>query len=43
MEKISHMEYWPEMEVLEESTVMDQVLEDMEAYDYNAYTAPGAE
>ena len=28
MEKISHMEYWPEMEVLEESTVMDQVLED---------------
>lgn len=39
MEKISHMEYWPEMEVLEESTVMDQVLEDMEAYDYNAYTA----
>ena len=39
MEKISHMEYWPEMEVLEESTVMDQVLEAMEAYDYNAYTA----
>lgn len=39
MEKISHMEYWPEMEVLEESTVMDQVLEAMEAYDYNTYTA----
>lgn len=39
MEKISHMEYWPEMEVLEESTVMAQVLEAMEAYDYNAYTA----
>lgn len=39
MEKISHMEYWPKMEVLEESTVMDQVLEAMEAYDYNAYTA----
>lgn len=39
MEKISHMEYWPEMEVLKESTVMDQVLEAMEAYDYNAYTA----
>ena len=39
MEKISHMEYWPEMEVLEESSVMDQVLEAMEAYDYNAYTA----
>lgn len=37
--KISHMEYWPEMEILEKSTVMDQVVEAMEAYDYQSYTA----
>ena len=37
--KISHMEYWPEMEVLENSTVMDQVISAMKAYDYSTYTA----
>lgn len=39
MKKTNHMEYWPEMEVLEESTVMEQVLSAMEAYDYKRYTA----
>ncbi|NMM62517.1 2-iminoacetate synthase ThiH [Clostridium sp. P21] len=34
----NHMEYMPGMEVLE-SDVMDQVISDMHAYDYNKYTA----
>lgn len=37
--RISHMEYWPEMEVLETSTVMDQVIGAMNDYDYRHYTA----
>ncbi|MCB6994280.1 2-iminoacetate synthase ThiH [bacterium 210820-DFI.6.37] len=37
--RISHMEYWPEMEVLKESDVMDQVIEAMNDYDYSKYKA----
>ena len=36
--RIDHMKYMPGMEILEESTVMDQVISAMEAYDYNRYT-----
>ncbi|MCQ4636066.1 2-iminoacetate synthase ThiH [Anaerovorax odorimutans] len=38
-QKIDHMKYWPEMEVLEESRIMDEVLQAMESYDYSRYTA----
>lgn len=38
-QKIDHMEYWPEMEVLEDSKVMEEVLRQMENYDYHHYTA----
>lgn len=44
MEKIkeekrtNHMEYMEGMQILENSTIMDQVLERMNAYDYNSYT-----
>lgn len=37
--RISHMEYWPEMEVLKDSSVMEQVIGAMEEYDYSKYTA----
>lgn len=37
--RMNHMEYWPEMEILETSTVMEQVIQAMEHYDYNTYTA----
>lgn len=37
--KIDHMEYWLEMEVLEDSQVMEEVLQAMENYDYHRYTA----
>lgn len=37
--RISHMEYWPEMEILEESTIMEQVIDAMNHYDYSRYTA----
>ncbi|MCI7300746.1 MAG: 2-iminoacetate synthase ThiH [Clostridiales Family XIII bacterium] len=37
--KIDHMEYWQEMEALEDSRVMEEVLQAMENYDYHRYTA----
>ncbi len=37
--KISHMEYLPDMEQLEDSHVMEEVLSAMEAYDCSRYTA----
>lgn len=36
---MDHMEYWPEMEILETSTVMEQVIGAMDRYDYDTYTA----
>lgn len=38
-ERTNHMEYVEGMEVLEESTVMDQVISAMNQYDYESYTA----
>lgn len=37
--RTNHMEYMEGMQVLENSTIMDQVIEKMNAYDYNRYTA----
>ena len=37
--RINHMEYLPGMEVLEESTIEEQVISEMNAYDYDKYTA----
>ena len=37
--RISHMEYLPGMEVLEESDIGDRVLSAMESYDYEKYSA----
>lgn len=37
--KTDHMTYLKDMEVLSDSTIMEQVLEAMEHYDYNIYTA----
>lgn len=37
--RINHMEYLPDMEVLGESQIMDQVIHAMEEYDYDSYTA----
>ena len=37
--RIDHMKYLPDMEQLEESDVMDQVISAMNAYDYDKYTA----
>ena len=37
--RIDHMSYLPGMEVLEESTIMKQVIDAMNQYDYNKYTA----
>lgn len=37
-ERMDHMKYLPDMEVLEDSTIMEEVMERMEAYDYTAYT-----
>ena len=36
--RIDHMKYLPGMETMEESDVMDQVIEAMNAYDYDQYT-----
>lgn len=36
-DRINHMEYLPDMEVIE-SDMLDEVIESMEAYDYNKYT-----
>lgn len=38
MERIDHMKYLPDMEVID-STLLDEVISEMEAYDYNKYTA----
>lgn len=38
-QRIDYMKYLPGMEVLEESTVMDEVITRMNAYDYDKYTA----
>ena len=37
--RTNHMEYMEDMEVLEDSNVMEQVLSAMNQYDYNKYTA----
>ncbi|HBQ85878.1 MAG TPA: 2-iminoacetate synthase ThiH [Syntrophomonas sp.] len=37
--RTNHMEYQPGMEVLQESTVMDEVVAHMNGYDYDIYTA----
>ncbi len=37
--RIDHMTYLPGMEILTESTVLDEVVAAMEAYDYERYTA----
>lgn len=38
-QKIDHMKYLPDMEVLEDSDIGEQVVSRMKAYDYNKYTA----
>ncbi len=38
-QRIDHMKYLPDMEVLEESNVMNEVIERMNSYDYDKYTA----
>lgn len=42
-ERSDYMEYLPDMEVLEDSSVMEQVLSAMEQYDYNQYTKQDVE
>ncbi len=42
MEQVSHMEYLEEMEQID-STVMEQVIEAMEGYDYSKYTRQDVE
>lgn len=37
--RIDHMKYLPDMEVLEDSDMEEQVIKGMEAYDYEIYTA----
>ena len=37
--RVDHMKYMDDMEVLEDSTVMDQVISAMNQYDYSKYTA----
>lgn len=37
--RTDHMKYLPDMEILQESTVMQQVISAMNNYDYNTYTA----
>ncbi|MCD7742329.1 MAG: 2-iminoacetate synthase ThiH [Ruminococcus sp.] len=37
-QRIDHMTYLPDMEILEDSDIGDQVIERMKAYDYNKYT-----
>lgn len=38
MKNIDHMEYLPDMEVLKDSSIMEQVTDEMERYDYDKYT-----
>lgn len=37
-ERIDHMKYLPDMEVLEDSDIMDRVIDRMSCYDYEKYT-----
>lgn len=37
--RIDHMTYLPDMEVLEDSTIQDEVIKAMNEYDYSKYTA----
>ncbi|MCI8285586.1 MAG: 2-iminoacetate synthase ThiH [Firmicutes bacterium] len=37
-ERTDHMAYLPDMEVLSDSVIIDEVIAEMEAYDYNKYT-----
>ncbi len=37
--RTDHMAYLPDMEILEESTILEEVIARMEAYDYDSYTA----
>lgn len=41
--RIDHMQYLPDMEVLEESRIYDQVLSEMNAYNPDAYTSSHVE
>ena len=38
-QRIDHMKYLPDMEILENSNIGEQVVSRMKAYDYNKYTA----
>ena len=38
-QRIDHMKYLPDMEILEDSNIGEQVVSRMKAYDYNKYTA----
>ena len=40
-QRINHMEYLPDMEVLD-SSMLDEVISSMNAYDYDKYTAADA-
>lgn len=39
IDQIDPMNYLPDMEVIEDSSIMDQVIRQMEGYDYSKYTA----
>ena len=39
MEKIDHMQYLPDMEILEDSDIGERVVQAMQHYDYDRYTA----
>ncbi len=39
MEKIDHMKYLPDMEILEDSDIGERVVSAMNDYDYDRYTA----
>ncbi len=41
--RIDHMKYLPGMEVLKDSTIMDDTISAMKAYDYNKYTGRDVE
>ena len=40
-QRIDHMKYLPDMEILEDSNIGEQVVSRMKAYDYNKFTADG--
>ena len=37
--RVNHMEYMPDMEILKNSTIQEQVIEAMNSYDADKYTA----